>query len=43
MTMEGISNEEVALYDRQIRVWGIEAQKRYTSLDAMWLSRIVVD
>ncbi len=26
-----ISEAEAALYDRQIRLWGLEAQKRYAS------------
>ena len=25
-----ISEDEAALYDRQIRLWGLDAQKRYT-------------
>ncbi|PIA15964.1 hypothetical protein COEREDRAFT_81658 [Coemansia reversa NRRL 1564] len=29
--MGGISKEEVALYDRQIRLWGMEAQRRLRS------------
>lgn len=30
--MTEISKDELALYDRQIRLWGLEAQKRYISL-----------
>ena len=26
---EDISEAEAALYDRQIRLWGLDAQKRY--------------
>lgn len=27
--MEGLTAEEAAVYDRQLRVWGVEAQQRY--------------
>lgn len=27
--MEGLTAEEAAIYDRQLRVWGVEAQQRY--------------
>lgn len=30
----GISEEEAAQYDRQIRLWGLEAQKRSVGLEA---------
>lgn len=30
--MNEISKEELALYDRQIRLWGLEAQKKYLFL-----------
>ena len=30
-----ISAEEAEQYDRQIRLWGVEAQKKYV----MWVSR----
>lgn len=29
----GISEEEAAQYDRQIRLWGLEAQKRSVGLE----------
>ena len=29
LTMEGLSADEAEQYDRQIRLWGLEAQKRY--------------
>lgn len=32
MTETKINNEEVEFYDRQIRLWGLEAQNRYFSL-----------
>uniref|UniRef100_A0A8C4UFH4 Uncharacterized protein n=1 Tax=Falco tinnunculus TaxID=100819 RepID=A0A8C4UFH4_FALTI len=33
----GISEEEAAQYDRQIRLWGLEAQKRSVGLgDWAW-------
>lgn len=35
----GISEEEAAQYDRQIRLWGLEAQKRS---GLVWLVRLRV-
>lgn len=32
----GISEEEAAQYDRQIRLWGLEAQKRSVGLGMFW-------
>lgn len=32
MTMEGLTEEEAAIYDRQLRVWGVEAQQRFVSI-----------
>jgi molybdopterin/thiamine biosynthesis adenylyltransferase len=29
---KNISEDEAALYDRQIRLWGVDAQKKYFSL-----------
>jgi molybdopterin/thiamine biosynthesis adenylyltransferase len=29
---EELTAQETALYDRQIRVWGVDAQKRYPRL-----------
>uniref|UniRef100_A0A8C5IGJ8 Uncharacterized protein n=1 Tax=Junco hyemalis TaxID=40217 RepID=A0A8C5IGJ8_JUNHY len=36
----GISEEEAAQYDRQIRLWGLEAQKRSVGLEGfcVWVS-----
>ena len=28
MNIENITEDEAALYDRQIRLWGLDAQKR---------------
>ena len=30
---EAITEDEAALYDRQIRLWGLDAQKRFVSCD----------
>lgn len=30
--MERLTNEEAEQYDRQIRLWGLEAQKRFSSM-----------
>ena len=30
-TMENITEDEAALYDRQIRLWGLDAQRRFAS------------
>lgn len=32
----GISEEEAAQYDRQIRLWGLEAQKRSVGLGELF-------
>lgn len=28
---EELTEQETAIYDRQIRVWGVDAQRRYSS------------
>lgn len=30
--MDALTEEEAAIYDRQLRVWGVEAQQRYALL-----------
>jgi len=30
--MDGLTKEEAAIYDRQLRVWGVEAQQRLVDL-----------
>ena len=30
--MERLTDEEAAIYDRQIRLWGVEAQQRYAKI-----------
>lgn len=30
--MEGLTAEEAAVYDRQLRVWGVEAQQLYETV-----------
>lgn len=38
----GISEEEAAQYDRQIRLWGLEAQKRSGPAAARWAAGLGV-
>lgn len=33
MNGEELTEQETALYDRQIRVWGVDAQRRYHACD----------
>jgi molybdopterin/thiamine biosynthesis adenylyltransferase len=32
--MDALTKEEAAIYDRQLRVWGVEAQQRFVNLYA---------
>lgn len=32
------TKDEAALYDRQIRLWGLESQQRYTKIDTFDLN-----
>lgn len=31
-----ITEDEAALYDRQIRLWGLDSQKRYDTQTSYW-------
>ena len=37
MTDNQLTEQEAAIYDRQLRVWGVETQKRRARLGAPWL------
>lgn len=37
-TSEVLTEQEAAVYDRQIRVWGVDAQRRYEIIASTFLS-----